>query len=111
LVGAFEVRRAAARGHSGMNPITLFAIFAWTLAGLGLGAALNPFLAAPFVDAAVVIALSLKMANAWEKFVVLRAGTLQSVKAPGLFVIIPVIDTVLAGQATSSQIGTFKTAA
>jgi regulator of protease activity HflC (stomatin/prohibitin superfamily) len=36
------------------------------------------------------------MANAWEKFVILRAGKLQSVQGPGLFVIIPVIDNVAA---------------
>jgi regulator of protease activity HflC (stomatin/prohibitin superfamily) len=79
-----------------MNPITLFVVFACTLVGLGLGALLNPFLGAPFIIVAVLIALSLKMANAWEKFVILRAGKLQSVKGPGLFVIIPVIDTVTA---------------
>jgi regulator of protease activity HflC (stomatin/prohibitin superfamily) len=38
----------------------------------------------------------LKMANTWQKFVVLRAGTLQGVKGPGLFVIIPVVDSVVA---------------
>ena len=32
------------------------------------------FLAPPLLVAAVIIALSLKMANAWQKFVVLRAG-------------------------------------
>ncbi|MFX8899354.1 SPFH domain-containing protein, partial [Acinetobacter baumannii] len=40
--------------------------------------------------------LSLKMANAWEKYVILRAGTLQSVKGPGLFMIIPVLDSIAA---------------
>jgi regulator of protease activity HflC (stomatin/prohibitin superfamily) len=36
------------------------------------------------------------MANAWQKFVILRMGKLQSVKGAGLFVIIPVIDNVVA---------------
>jgi regulator of protease activity HflC (stomatin/prohibitin superfamily) len=36
------------------------------------------------------------MANVWQKFVILRMGKLQSVKGAGLFVIIPVIDTVVA---------------
>ena len=39
---------------------------------------------------------SLKMANNWERFVILRAGKLSSVKGPGLFLIIPVIDAVAA---------------
>ena len=50
----------------------------------------------PFLIVAVVIALSLKMANAWEKFVILRAGKLQTVKGAGLFLILPIIDNVAA---------------
>jgi len=45
---------------------------------------------------AVLITLSLKMANAWQKFVILRAGNLHSVKGPGLFLIVPVLDSVAA---------------
>ena len=36
------------------------------------------------------------MANAWQKFVILRLGKLQSVRGAGLFGIIPVIDNVVA---------------
>ncbi len=36
------------------------------------------------------------MANNWERFVILRAGKLSSVKGPGLFLIIPVIDAITA---------------
>jgi regulator of protease activity HflC (stomatin/prohibitin superfamily) len=79
-----------------MNPITSFLTAAAILAGVVLGWAVNPYLAAPFVLAAIVIALSLKMANAWEKFVILRAGKLQGVRGAGLFLIIPVIDNVAA---------------
>ena len=39
---------------------------------------------------------SLKMANNWERFVILRAGKLSSVKGPGLFMIIPILDAVTA---------------
>jgi regulator of protease activity HflC (stomatin/prohibitin superfamily) len=45
---------------------------------------------------AVFVLFSLKMANNWERFVILRAGKLSSVKGPGLFMIIPVIDAVAA---------------
>lgn len=44
--------------------------------------------------AAVLIPLSLKMANQWERAVVLRLGRLQTIAGPGLFIIIPVIDQV-----------------
>jgi regulator of protease activity HflC (stomatin/prohibitin superfamily) len=50
----------------------------------------------PFVACAVVIGLSLKMANVWQKFVILRMGKLQGVKGPGMFAIIPVLDSVVA---------------
>ncbi|QKC82821.1 slipin family protein [Mesorhizobium sp. NZP2077] len=79
-----------------MNPITLFLTTVFALAGIGLGATTNPWLGAPFIIIALLIAASLKMANTWQKFVVLRAGNLQGVRGPGLFLIIPVIDNVVA---------------
>jgi len=79
-----------------MNPITAFVVFALGIAGLGVAAWVNPYVASPFFAAAVAVALSRKMANAWEKFVILRMGKLQSVKGPGLFAIIPVLDNVVA---------------
>jgi regulator of protease activity HflC (stomatin/prohibitin superfamily) len=79
-----------------MNPIAAFLV----LVCLGTGAALahwsNLYLACAFVAAAVLIALSLKMANVWEKFVVLRLGKLQGVRGAGLFVIIPILDRIVA---------------
>ncbi len=78
-----------------MNPIALFLIAVLLLISAGAGA-LRPFLGAPFVLAAAIVALSLKMANTWQKFVVLRAGKLQGVKGPGLFWILPVLDSVVA---------------
>lgn len=63
-----------------MNPITVFLVFACIVTGLALGYWANPYLALVFFVAAAVIAMSLKMANAWEKFVVLRMGKLQSVR-------------------------------
>ena len=79
-----------------MNPITLFLVFVVVLAGLATGQWVNLYLALPFFGVAAIIALSLKMANAWQKFVILRMGKLQSVKGPGMFAIIPVVDNVVA---------------
>ena len=42
----------------------------------------------------VLTPMSLKMANQWERAVVLRLGKLQAVRGPGMFVIIPFIDDV-----------------
>jgi regulator of protease activity HflC (stomatin/prohibitin superfamily) len=73
-----------------MNPITLFLAAVCVLLAAAFGTWFSPYLALPLLVAAAFIALSLKMANAWQKFVILRAGKLQSVKGPGLFMIIPV---------------------
>ena len=79
-----------------MNPITAFLVFAFMVAGLAVGYRVNPYLALVFFGAAVMIALSLKMANVWQKFVILRMGKLQSVKGACMFAIIPILDNVIA---------------
>jgi regulator of protease activity HflC (stomatin/prohibitin superfamily) len=79
-----------------MNPVTAFLVFAFVLAGVGAGYWVNPYIGVPFFAVATIVALSLKMANAWEKFVILRMGKLQSVKGAGMFGIIPVLDSVTA---------------
>ena len=79
-----------------MNPITSFLVFFFILVGLAIGNWVNPYLAPVFFGAAIIIAMSLKMANTWQKFVILRMGKLQSVKGAGMFVIIPILDNVIA---------------
>jgi regulator of protease activity HflC (stomatin/prohibitin superfamily) len=79
-----------------MNSVTAFLVLAFLAAGLAAGYFVNPYLGFAFFASAAVIAMSLKMANVWQKFVILRMGKLQSVKGAGLFAIIPVLDTVIA---------------
>ncbi len=79
-----------------MNPITLLVTVVFGVLGalLFLSGMFLPGLG--FGVLAVLTLFSLKMANNWERFVILRAGKLSSVKGPGLFVIIPVIDAITA---------------
>jgi regulator of protease activity HflC (stomatin/prohibitin superfamily) len=79
-----------------MNPITSFLVFACLIAAGAVGYFVNPYLGFALFVAAMIIAMSLKMANVWQKFVILRMGKLQSVRGAGLFAIIPVLDTVIA---------------
>jgi regulator of protease activity HflC (stomatin/prohibitin superfamily) len=79
-----------------MNPITSTVVFVLAIATVASFQWVSPYLAAPLFVAAVIAAMALKMANAWEKFVILRMGKLQSVKGAGLFMIIPVLDNVIA---------------
>jgi len=43
---------------------------------------------------ALAIASAIKIANPWDKAVVLRLGHFQSLKGPGLFFIAPILDTI-----------------
>jgi len=59
----------------------------WPLA-LGLPAIL--------VVAAILVRLSLLMAKQWERAVVLRLGKLHAIRGPGMFMIVPFVDSVTA---------------
>jgi hypothetical protein len=78
-----------------MNPVTLFLSAVVMLAAFAVGALVNPYLALPVFIVAILIALSVKVANVWEKFVILRVGKLQSVKGAGFFLIVPILDNVV----------------
>ncbi|HZQ41132.1 MAG TPA: slipin family protein [Rhizomicrobium sp.] len=78
-----------------MNPISalIFVIF--------IGGAVLSYLAQLPIAFTIVLALigiflgySVKMAQQWEKAVILRLGKLHSVKGPGLFILVPIIDQV-----------------
>ena len=43
---------------------------------------------------AVLVSIAIKVADQWEKAVILRLGKFRSLKGPGLFFIIPVIDAI-----------------
>jgi regulator of protease activity HflC (stomatin/prohibitin superfamily) len=79
-----------------MNPITAFLVFACLAAGAAASYLNSLYVAFACFAAAVVIALSLKMANVWQTFVILRMGKLQSVRGAGVFAILPILDRVVA---------------
>lgn len=78
-----------------MNPISalIFIIF--------VGGAVLSLIAQMPLIVTIVLALigiflgySVKMAQQWEKAVILRLGKLYAVKGPGLFILVPIIDQV-----------------
>jgi regulator of protease activity HflC (stomatin/prohibitin superfamily) len=79
-----------------MNPITSFLVFVCIVAAFALGYFVSPYAGFALLAVGALIAMSLKMANVWQKFVILRMGKLQGVRGAGLFAIIPVLDTVIA---------------
>ena len=78
------------------NPISFAIVF--VLAGLGVLAILAGYVVpgAVLIAAAVIVFAALKMAQQWERAVVLRAGKFLAVRGPGLFGIVPVLDNVTA---------------
>src|SRR5512138_3471907 len=58
---------------------------------------------------ASVVAASIKVADQWEKAVVLRLGRFRSIKGPGIFFIIPVVDMIPYWIDTRVITTTFKT--
>ena len=79
-----------------MNPITLLISTVFLLAGVAAGGLVNIYFGPPLIIIALLVGMSVKVANVWEKFVILRVGKLQSVRGAGLFMIIPVLDSVVA---------------
>ena len=65
----------------------------WGSASVDGSLGLN-LLALLLVIAAILIPQSLLMANQWERAVVLRLGRLQAIRGPGVFLVIPFIDSV-----------------
>jgi regulator of protease activity HflC (stomatin/prohibitin superfamily) len=64
------------------------------LLGFGRGWPPAVYVSALLALGAALLPLSLLIANQWEKAVVLRFGKLHSIRGPGLFVIVPFVDTV-----------------
>src|ERR1035437_7881138 len=58
---------------------------------------------------AFVVSSSIKVADQWEKAVILRLGRFHSLKGPGLFFIIPVVDFISYWIDTRVITTTFKT--
>jgi regulator of protease activity HflC (stomatin/prohibitin superfamily) len=80
-----------------MNQITILVTVVLGAIAAGLIVVLHQLQAGAVVAAlAVLVFFGLKMANNWERFVILRAGRLSSVKGPGLFFMVPIIDSVAA---------------
>jgi regulator of protease activity HflC (stomatin/prohibitin superfamily) len=78
------------------NPIA--SAIAVVLVGLGaLAIAGRLILVGVFlIVLAVIVLAALKMAQQWERAIVLRAGRFTGVKGPGLFAIVPIFDNVTA---------------
>jgi regulator of protease activity HflC (stomatin/prohibitin superfamily) len=82
--------------ESGINSIaiTLFVILFSLDLGLLLLEVIGISIAGAVLIIATIITASIKVADQWEKAVILRMGKFVGLKGPGLFLIIPIIDKV-----------------
>jgi regulator of protease activity HflC (stomatin/prohibitin superfamily) len=84
-----------ARVHAGLNVVSALLLAAPALAGIGLTALLrNPFPAIGGVLLGLVAAQAPRIAKQWERAIVLRLGRYVGLRGPGLFWVVPFIDTV-----------------
>ncbi|MBI4425825.1 MAG: slipin family protein [Elusimicrobia bacterium] len=79
----------------GIHPVTLVLFLFFAGAG-GAASALsgNPLFAAVGAAAALAAVLSMRVARQWQKAVVLRLGRFHSLRGPGFFGILPIVDSI-----------------
>ena len=97
---SFNIPRPTARGANApaalLMAVLILAGALSVAAGASSGNLAFFWFAAILFISGVLVPMSLKMANQWERAVVLRLGRLEGVKGPGMFWIIPFIDDVTA---------------
>jgi regulator of protease activity HflC (stomatin/prohibitin superfamily) len=102
LEAARKAAQVYRRTGSNMPSFVELAVF-FVLLAIGMGLAIyvgqsstgwGIFLGVVGVIAAALAAASIKVANQWERGLVLRLGEFQSIRGPGLFFIVPIIDRV-----------------
>lgn len=79
-----------------LNPVStifLLFLFAGSIA-LYYFESVNEFQLAGMLIFSIYLASAIRIADQWEKAVVLRMGKYKGLKGPGLFLIIPVIDRI-----------------
>jgi regulator of protease activity HflC (stomatin/prohibitin superfamily) len=78
-----------------MNAISGLILFVFLIAaGVTAGLHMTPVLTIVLALVGIYFAFALKMAQQWERAVVLRLGKLHAVRGPGIFFIIPLVDQV-----------------
>ncbi len=74
----------------------------------GVPAALANWITVPTVVIAFAVAFSIKVAAQWERVVVLRLGSFHTLRGPGLFFIVPIVDVIAYWIDTRVITTTFK---
>jgi regulator of protease activity HflC (stomatin/prohibitin superfamily) len=85
---------------SRMNPPAVFLAVIWIVVALyeaeqlRFNPSVQPYVVGFCMLMALITVFAVQMARQWEKAVVLRFGKLHAIRGPGLFLIVPVMDSV-----------------
>lgn len=77
-----------------INPIAITVFVILMLIVIALIALGHPIIGFLGIPVAVLIASSIRIANQWDKAVILRLGKFRGLKGPGFFMIIPIVDRI-----------------
>jgi regulator of protease activity HflC (stomatin/prohibitin superfamily) len=97
-----QARAGAIKGFSGLALIVFFILMIVSVAAalvMGSAGISDGWIAAVVIGSILIglyILFALRVANQWEKAIVLRLGRFRGLKGPGLFWIIPVVDSIPA---------------
>ena len=102
MTTSLEAQRSMGPFQLGMPsvfPAAVFVVLALVSVGVGamegaINAAFGAGIAIAGVVAAALIAAAIKVANQWERAIVLRLGKFRGTRGPGLFWIAPIVDRV-----------------
>jgi regulator of protease activity HflC (stomatin/prohibitin superfamily) len=86
-----DIRGGARRYVNGVSAAVCTIL---SLAGVAFLAARMPIVAIVLWVLSIVALFGIKVANQWEKAVVLRFGKFQALRGPGLFFVIPIVDEI-----------------
>lgn len=101
-IAARQAGRQLRQLQSGMPSfveLAVFLVFSATTIGLAIyvgrtNVGLGMSIGVAGLILSILIAASIKVANQWERGLVLRLGEFQSIRGPGFFFIVPIIDRV-----------------
>ncbi|WP_263350657.1 slipin family protein [Acidicapsa acidisoli] len=81
--------------HKGFNSVGVTVLLICIAIGLAAAKLLNmPLLAAAFALAGLYFLFAVVVVDQWEKVAVLRFGRYRGLRGPGLFLIVPIVDTL-----------------
>lgn len=90
------------------NPISVSVMLLAIILSLALFALHRIELSIIFMVALGLLSVSMRIADQWEHAVVLRMGKFQGLKGPGVFFILPIIDSVSAYMDQRVRVSSFK---